>query len=388
MFRRFLHILPFFFFVLAAARLVWGEAPAGDRLATPCPGVLVLHGGQVLQGKIEQTGDLYRVGLPGGEIRIRANSVAYHCATIEEAYGRRRASIRMDSADDHLELARWCQHNGLLGASARELADAMAADPHHPGIPYLERQLNAALAPASAPPTTKTPDLPDREGPTDAELDRLIRQMPPGTVEEFTSAIQPLLLNSCTVSGCHGPASAGRLRLLRSRSGYAPTRRLTQRNLHAVLECIDRKQPGKSPLLVEAARAHGAAVRPPLDEKGLEKIEQIARWVHRVAGAGPSQALAPLATSQAEPGKRTGSPSGTAPVHPWPPSTSGEVRAASFNEPVDSPGAPGPRPREANTAGNNHGDHPSVQRGAKIEQFAPVDPFDPEIFNRRYHSGK
>lgn len=388
MFPRSLHILPFFFFVLAAAGPVWGQTPAGDRLATPCPGVLVLHGGQVLQGQIERAGDLYRVGLPGGEIRIRVNSVAYHCATIEEAYGRRRASIRMDSADDHLELARWCQHNGLLSSSARELADAMAADPHHPGIPYLERHLNAALAPASTPPTTKAPDLPDRDGPTDAELDRLIRQMPAGTVEEFTSSIQPLVLNSCTVSGCHGPDSAGRLRLMRSRSGYAPSRRLTQRNLHAVLECIDRNQPGKSPLLTEAAHAHGAAARPPLGEKGEEKLEQIARWVHRVAGAGPSQAPTPLATSQAEPEKRTGSPSGTAPVHPWPPSTSGEVRKASFDEPVKTPGAPGPKPCEARTPGNNHENHPSVQRGAKIKQFAPVDPFDPEIFNRRYHSGK
>ena len=31
---------------------------------------------------------------------------------------------------------------------------------------------------------------------------------------------------------------------------------------------------------------------------------------------------------------------------------------------------------------------PSVKRGAQIEQFTPADPFDPEIFNRRYFGGK
>jgi len=315
----------------------WAVAGSpGDRSpATPHEGVLVLHGGQVLQGRIARADDVYRVVLPRGEIRIRASEVAYQCETIEEAYGRRRATIHVGNADEHIELARWCQRNGLWSAAARELADAMASDPTNPAIPYLERQLSAAMAPAAPRPIAS--QAATSKGPTNDELDRMIRQMPAGSVEAFTSSVQPLLVNSCTSGGCHGPQSSGRLRLLRGRSGHPPSRRVTQRNLHAALACIDRKQPENSPLLVEAIRAHGTVEKPVLAAGDVEKYRQIVLWVRQVAAAD----------------RGGGAPS-------------------------EAHGQSGPA--VANVAG--------VEQGADGEGLVPDDPFDPEIFNRRYHGEK
>ncbi|HLA84776.1 MAG TPA: hypothetical protein VJL29_08280 [Thermoguttaceae bacterium] len=357
------------------AGAVVGDVP-GDVSGTARQGVLVLHGGQAIRGEISQAEDLYRVALPGGEIRIRSNQVAYHCATMEEAYRRRREAIREGTADDHIELARWCQRNGLLSAAAGELANAMAMEPNHPAIAHVERQLKAAMEPA--PPRAAVPAAAQSAEPSDEALDAMIRGMTPGVVEMFTSGVQPLLLSSCATGGCHGPRSAERLRLLRGRTGYPPSRRATQRNLHAVLACIDRQRPENSPLLVEAIRAHGTSKGPALGNLDQAKYRLIVQWVYRVAGTrrpettGPSNVPAGPAVKEAWPGKRTVA------VNP----------AVAMNSASDGP-IGSPLGVAGASASSPDGDEkPSVQRGATLKRFVPADPFDPAIFNRRYHQGE
>jgi len=339
--------------VAAAGGLVLAQRPGDGPRIMPRHGVIVLRGGQVLKGKITRAGDFYHVVVPRGEIRVRAGRVAYECETVEEAYRRRRAAIRVGSAEEHIELARWCQHNGLLSAAAGELADAMAADPDNPMIPHLERRLKAALEPVPS----RTTAAKDRQagGPTVEELAEMVRRMPPGSVETFTGSVQPLLLNSCTSGGCHGSPSGSGYRLMRGRPGRPLSRRVTQRNLHATLEWIDRKRPDQSRLLVEAVRPHGTAEKPALTKKDAEKYQQIVQWVHAVAQRDrPVHRDARLPKGVSE--KRA---------------TAGLSASAGWPSTSD--------PSTGRSAGT------PVKRGARIERFVPVDPFDPEIFNRRYH---
>src|SRR5207248_1388077 len=139
--------------------------------------------------------------------------------------------IEFGKVQEHLDLAEWCLRQGLLHDAAAELRDAIAADPTHPKIALVERRLRLAAErpnagkPSSAPPTgTPSPD----------ELDRMARGMPSGTLETFTSAIQPLLLNHCSTAACHGPQSTTKFRLLRVPVDRVASRRSTQRNLYAV----------------------------------------------------------------------------------------------------------------------------------------------------------
>ena len=119
--------------------------------------------------------------------------------------------------------------------------------------------------------------------PSRGELDRLSRAMPPGGMETFTATVQPLLLNSCSTHECHGPRSASKFRLLRAHPGRVPSRRLTQRNLHSVMQWIDRENPTASPLLTQSIKPHGPKRAVIFDAANAEQYRELVNWVGRVA---------------------------------------------------------------------------------------------------------
>ncbi len=314
----------------------------------PQEGILVLRGGQVLGGKITRAGDRYHVVMPHGEILIRAVEVESFCRTLDEAYRLKRsllhvANVHGGNVYGHIALAEWCLRNNLCGAAATELAEAMAADPRNPMIAHLERRLQAALNPPTLHGKGVRHHLPERpEGcsaqmvpdtfsmPSRGELDRLSRAMPPGGMETFTATIQPLLLNSCSTHACHGPRAASRFRLLRAHPGRAPSRRLTQRNLHSVMQWIDHENPTASPLLTQAIEPHGPKRTVIFDAANVKQYRELVNWVDRVVHDQKVQSLQRPATVEHKPGSR--------------------LKSA-----LTKPGGP-----------------------------APIDPIDPAIFNRRY----
>ena len=316
----------------------------------PSQGVLVLRNGQVLQGKITHVGDLYYVVLPDGEIRIKTATVEFACGSIEEAYRRKRSGIRVGNAEDHIQMAQWCQQQGLLGAAAAELAEAMAADPGNRMIPYLERRLKMAMEPAKHLVASAKPA--DR-GPTADDLDRLTRSMPPGTVETFTTTVQPLLMNHCATAECHGLQSTAEFRLMRVHPGSPTSRRLTQRNLYAALKYLDRQRPEASPLLTAPIRPHGTAPKEVFADKDAAQYRLLVQWASAVVGSEPPAAKPPMGDRRV-------------PV---------SVQAMPDAAPtLDDQ----PQPPQA----------VKVQRGASPPKAEPSDPFDPEVFNRQFSKAK
>ncbi len=217
-----------------------GDAPA----AASDQGLLVLRNGEVIQGRITRDDDVYVVDVPDGQIRIKEKDVEVVCRDLEDGYRRKRAAIQVGNVHHHLELAQWCLHHNLLGPAAVELADATAADPRNPMIAVLQRRLSMALEPAT-PATHKSAAA----GPSNDELDRMVRGLPQKAVETFTQSVQPVLLNECTGSGCHGSQWEGGMKLSRVAAGRPATRRITQRNLYSVLKYVDRDNPSASRLL-------------------------------------------------------------------------------------------------------------------------------------------
>jgi len=314
----------------------------------PVPSVLLLQNGQVIEGNISRAGDTYFVGLPNGEIRIKAGSVELWCRSLEEGYQRKRAAIQRGNVHDHLDLAQWCIHHGLDSHAKGELDDAIAADPTHPMIGLLQRRLQAAVRPPKDPAELAEPAADPPVSPED--LDRLIRGMPDGSVEAFTQSIQPLLMNNCTAAGCHGPDTPNEFRLLRFPPGEPPSRRLTQRNLHATLQWIDREEPAASPLLSAATRPHGTATTPVFTHRQLVQYQQLVQWVEQLAER-PRPAIPATVDLRSRP-----------PASPYD-ETEPVVDSAESNPPTPPLGP---------------------EQGPPASQFAPIDPFDPEIFNRRF----
>jgi hypothetical protein len=241
--------------------------PPGQRNDNQ-PWVLLLRNGEIIQGLITHAEDRYRVVVPGGEITVKQSEVLCCCPNIEAVYEQRVKIIRQDSVQDHLELTEWCQRVGLPEQAEDELAQAKAIDPTHPLIPLLERRLKMAAETVEQGEGTGKP-VP--VGPTAHELDLMVRGMPPRTVEAFAQTIQPMLMHSCATAGCHGQGAGKGFELLHIPAGTNASRRLTQRNLYAVLGYVDRNNPANSPLLTAPRRAHGTARAPIFTDRQLSQ---------------------------------------------------------------------------------------------------------------------
>ena len=351
---------------MGAATVGWLTAAAAEPgpPSSPEQGVLLLRNGHTIEGKISRVGDLYYVALPNGEIRVRAGDVDFACRDLEDGYRKKRAAIQSGDVYDHLRLAQWCLRHELLGHAGRELADALAAQPDHPMIAVLERRLKLALERPKKPPHD---DAPTEHTSLPEDLERLVRGMPPGTVETFAQTIQPLLVNHCTAAACHGPGATAEFRLLRLPIDRPPSRLTTQRNLHATLQWIDQEQPAASRLLAAPIRPHGTAQTAVFTSRQLGQYQRIVDWVHQVAARPASKAPATV-TPQQKP-----------PVRAMPAESAGFL----FAEPAASP-AVDQRPAAEPTVGDPFGKTFPRHPEEPGTPYVPIDPFDPEIFNRRY----
>ena len=252
----------------------------------PEESVLLLRNGRLLQGRILRIEDRYWVMVPGGEIIVRASEVQQHCRSIPEAYRLKRAGARPDSAQDHIELAQWCHKHGLPDLATDELAEARTIDPGHPMLGLVDRQVRLA---ASGKDPAAVSGKPPVTGPSVQDLDRMVRAMPPKTVETFAQVVQPMLINQCGSATCHAAGPQNRFRLLRPPAGSLPSRRLTQRNLYAVLEWVNRDDPGKSPLLTVPSGPHATARAPVFTNNQTTLYQQLTDWCYRVSRAqGPA----------------------------------------------------------------------------------------------------
>lgn len=321
-------------------------------------GVLVLRNGQVLLGGITRVGDKFVVTLgQKGELRIPVRDVEMHCRNLDEVYQRKRLPLKRTDVSGHLDLADWCIRHSLLPQAADQLLAAIAVQSDHPRIHSLERRLQLAV---SRPLSTLRSERQRSPSVSLDELERTMRELPEDVVQAFTADVQPLLVNRCASNACHGAGSESEFRLVRPSWGKTLTRRFTQRNLHASLMQIDKESPEKSPLLTAPSGPHGSLASPLFSDREKQQFELLADWVQQVV-------------HQEDPPPATIAPGPTS------------LLQASYNEPVSLPRI------EDQTATNDRlfGEDAAVPNGMPQSEgqsgdFVPLDPFDPEIFNRRF----
>ena len=86
------------------------------------------------------------------------------------------------------------------------------------------------------------------------QLDRETRLMPDGTVSFYKKHLEQKLIANC--ASCHNTRSVS-MPLSQRSFGQTIPRRMSQQNLHFLMEQIDRSNPLASPLLTMATTAHG-----------------------------------------------------------------------------------------------------------------------------------
>lgn len=380
---------------------------AAPLLASELPGsaageVLVLRNGQVLTGTVTRLGDRFIIVLgDNAEINLPASDVAQYCRSLDEAYQRKREEVRPQEIDDRLELAEWCLAQGLTARAADQLLAARLMQPDNRRVASIERRLVTAPAPRATDHGEAVADAPSVE-----TLERLTKSLDPAIVERFVSSVQPVLLNRCSTSGCHGAGGTSRYRLLRPSVGELVSRRFTQRNLHATLGQIDPAQPDASPLLTVPLTAHAAVDKALFDDRNRQQYEAIAAWVQIVA-KGNSHATdvadAPPANMADFPshvlmqrnGARRRERGGTSPSRervspdasaPSSKPDAGERGPIARDRRSDLFSGYGGATSQGGSSGVNRAENGVRETGDAVvgPDFTPRDEFDPEIFNRLY----
>jgi hypothetical protein len=332
--------------LLLAASMVAAQSPFA-----PQRGLLLLKNGNVLAGEVTSAGDYYLVLIgKSSELRVPAKDVEAQVATLDEAYELKQHGLFGRGAAPHLDLAEWCLRQGLHARCGEQLAAATKVEAENPKIADLQRRLALATQvrtdskPAA---TTATAAV----STTAEQIERAVKALPKGSVEKFAAVVQPLLLNRCGANQCHGPNSQTALHFVRPPSGQSPPQRFTQRNLFAVLQQLDASRPEASPLLIEAQRKHGPALTAPFDKQTQKQFDELKAWV--LFSTAPLAASPPETIAVETPATLSQAPQA-------------DTGHADREEPVV---AASPPKQSAN------------------EKFTPRDPFDPEIFNRRFRTG-
>ncbi|WP_425614507.1 hypothetical protein NA78x_004376 [Anatilimnocola sp. NA78] len=354
------------------ALLLWLILPAlaaGQELVnlSPRPGLLMLRNGQLLSGDITRAGDHFIVTIGSGvEVKIAVTEVETECANLDAAYDWKLRRLSGDGAGPHLDLADWCLRNHLHRRCAEQLQLALATDPENKRIDQIDQRLQLAMK--SPEPAKKSATSAAMVGPE--QLDSMMRDLPRGTLERFTTIVQPMLNNRCATNQCHGGSSTNELRLLRPPTGIGSPQRFTQRNLYAVLQFVNRDDPASSLLLTKPQEPHGGANTPVFDLRGKSQLYELQVWVeqlaHRKEVPPPQPTTIDARTAQL-----------STPLRATPGS---ENAGASGTTPTQSAAAPG-TPNETTVKKPTDPAHPG--KPANQGPWQPRDPFDPEIFNRR-----
>ncbi|MFV1966522.1 MAG: hypothetical protein ACC628_13945 [Pirellulaceae bacterium] len=279
--------------VLAASVLSCSVAAglSAEWSLSPREGVLVLRNGRTIEGHVTSVGDHYIVTFGNqAEVKLPAEQVEMYCTSLEHAYTRKRDALPEGNVTAHLSLASWCLNQGLFARAADQALMAYAMEPDHAGVAAIERRILFAARMASP---SSAVDASEPEEASPASRHQALETLPPGTVEQFTQKVQPVLMNRCATNACHGIRSNTGLRLLRPAKGGALPNRYTQKNLRAALEFVDRAQPEVSPLITVPNRPHGGLDMPIFDDGEMEQKRQLALWVQRAAGSLSPRSTAP-----------------------------------------------------------------------------------------------
>ena len=364
-------MLPLWLALLAAVAAEPCLAQPAPLTLEPQQGVLLLRSGRTLQGRYTRDGDRYYLALPSGEIRIRAGEVEAALPSLDACYRYRRQRVDAGNVNSHLDLAQWCIEHQLLGPAAEQLGVALALDARHPRVELLERRLTAARTQAKP---AEMVEVETEETISAEDLERFCKTLPDGTLEMFTSSIQPLLQNSCGNAACHGSRSPTAFRMMRAPANQAPSSRLTQRNLYAVLQMVNRESPTSSPLLTVPIRPHGPVDKPLFKPHDAVQYRELVRWV-LVACGNPSKPQ-PATVKLKQPALMVPPPD-AAPLDKAA-RVDGQVQQAAAIEDADPAEAKLPERLERAV------DPAAVRTSASPTSPRASDPFHPELFNRRF----
>lgn len=342
--------------LMVFALICWPSPPC---LAQPSAGLeenpprsqpcVLLENDNVLFGHAYQMGEFVVVQTGhGGEVQLSRKDVSCWATSLRGLYQYRVDHRQQGNLDAHIRDARWCLQYDLFDLAAQEIATAQEINPASQAAKSIQGQLKR-LTESRAKMNSDVIVQPPPVQPVGYEDDRVEYETASVdllSLRGFASHVQPMLLTRC--GRCHSDDTARAWTLVVPSAGARASSQITHVNLAASLRYLDQISPSESELLVKATTPHGGAGAP-LSARNAKAIESLKRWIAMTVNAMP-----PTNTGNHQSDRQQ--PAETPPYI----AERGVIPDAAPSSPNKATGQPERLPQVRN-------------------------PFDPDLFNRRFH---
>jgi hypothetical protein len=352
--------------------------------------VIVMTSGRVLTGHMNRNPGGWLVTQSNGRIQVPEDQVKLVADSLNDAYLKQRDGIVEPTPATHVMLAQWCISYRLYDEASAELRKCLKRDPEHDEARKLLRRIEDTLQTPSklateaalAPKAFRGVVVPDVES---------LGGLSPSTAREFTQHVQTLLINKCGNSSCHGSNAHVGFQLQANRFKSNGHRMYTERNLAEILKFVTVDKPAASPLIKVPTGNHGGAKAIFYGPQGASQLQMLRTWVKIVS-----------LEKQRE----------TAELSERPSIDDGTVARSEPEKMPAAKAAPDQKPKPLGNSKLNGAPEKNSSSAVKqavmrddttqeaLSEDSPDDPldsdtpleedlndvFDPEIFNRRFHS--
>lgn len=361
-------VLPQLIFLLAIALNCW--LPLSCSVANGQTQFLVLKNGHEIEGVVVQQAKQTVVKTHSGSKLIFPNDkVDFVSPDLSAAYWQKVARIGPLDTTGHIELFHWCLDRSLHEQAGNQINLLMEMDVSAIKMEFLLEKLSRQRHLAANPPTVTKPssDEPAAIGkvrqvtyekeesisamPSVADIQHSAAGLSPDSIRMYKRKVEPLLMRSCYTAGCHD-AKAAKMPLRQLPGSSTVPKRMSQANLFEALKYIDTSRPFKNPFFSAAVEAH-ADQEKPIIRRGSKQFEMLRTWLVLISNQPSTfhSAAPPLDLTAPEPEAKNRL------VKPL-----AKPQVNQFDVPPVIP----------------------VLNSHPQQQASPKDPFDPEVFNRRY----
>ncbi len=369
--------------------------------------VILLKNGEILRGRVIRKSDRVAIRTDqGSELILQRDKVDAVTNSLEEAYWHLAAQTSATDVEGQIGLFRWCLKHELLEQARQHVFGLMHTDIPPSKLMQLNEQLeilvvakkrNADRLASSQPgavqrPLTSTqpdndwraetperqpsvrqvgfqqtivdsdtasaawtpPRSPHRPMLSSRELERELSKLPRGSVGKFRRYVEPIFLSSCFAARCHD----GETTLTFMKMPGGNPLRYSQRNLHALLENLAPPTDDRDNVWEAVSEPHAGNAEP-LFAADSREYQLIQQWIESLPGSPTIE---------------------SAPTQPTQPAATGwKTEIPSADSTVPDGVLPTLNPIEA------VGDIPQLNQMPSLRpnSYVPVDPYDPEVFNRR-----
>ena len=230
--------------------------------------------------------------------RIPRERIVAIGSSLHDLYQWQRVRLPKDQSRSAMQLAEWCLQHGLTQQAAEMLIAASRLPHDSAKLQTMQLRLQQEILRKRSRQASQESHVSGNAHAAEAPPPI---SLPPAAMLEYTSRIQPLLLNRCSSVGCHGRGTSSDFELSRPPGRSPFTRGLTEANAARTASYINFDAPENSQLLAMARLPHGNA-----DQAPLTRVQQqrLAQWVDLVTGRSPHSRSAAGVKAGAKPTER------------------------------------------------------------------------------------